>query len=87
MYADELLFAVNPFMGKITEENSAVKDRTELELSVTVDDVGPKFSSVKTSLEFNRDTSSVGGAPIQLETKMEDGEFSGNKLQYIVIYM
>lgn len=76
--------AVNPLMEKITEENSAVNDRTKLELSATIDDVGPRLSSVKTSFEFNRDISSIDGAPIQLEKKMEDGEFSGNKLHYIV---
>lgn len=84
LYADEFLLAVNPLMEKITEENSAVNDCTKLELSATIDDVGPRLSSVKTSFEFNRDISSIDGAPIQLEKKMEDGEFSGNKLHYIV---
>ncbi|XP_078182823.1 uncharacterized protein LOC144576342 isoform X3 [Carex rostrata] len=78
--ADDCVLSVNPLMEKITEENSAVNDCTKLELSATIDDVGPRLSSVKTSFEFNRDISSIDGAPIQLEKKMEDGEFSGNIL-------
>lgn len=71
-------------MEEITEENNDVNASTKCKLSVAVDYAGPRPSAVEISFEFNSATNSIHCTQIQPENEMEDGKFSGKKLQYIV---